>query len=75
MGTSEAADGPGIEDDILGLKAQAVDGKLDHHIHGVGLILWERHPLQEEGQRVSTKDPLPTTPTLPAWTLPAATLL
>ena len=49
MGTSEAADGPGIEDDILGLKAQAVDGKLDHHIHGVGLILWERHPLQEEG--------------------------
>lgn len=50
-GTSEAADGPGIDDDVLGLEAQAVDGKLDHHIHGIGLVLWERHPLQEEGQR------------------------
>lgn len=50
-GTSEAADGPGIEDDVLGLEAQAVDSKLDHHVHGIGLILWEWHPLQEDGQR------------------------
>ncbi|KAL0622740.1 LOW QUALITY PROTEIN: hypothetical protein AAY473_006328, partial [Plecturocebus cupreus] len=60
-GTSEAADGPGIDNDVLGLEAQAVDGKLDHHIHGIGLILWERHPLQEEGQRqgcVTTKGQL-----------------
>lgn len=44
-GTSEATDGPGIDDDVLRLEAQAVDGKLDHHIHGIGLILWERHTL------------------------------
>ncbi|WP_421019225.1 hypothetical protein, partial [Klebsiella pneumoniae] len=24
-----------------GLEAQAVDGKLNHHIHGIGLVLWE----------------------------------
>lgn len=60
-GTSEAADGPGVDDDVLGLEAQAVDGKLDHHIHGIGLILRERHSLQEEGQSqdcVSTKGQL-----------------
>ena len=50
-GTSEASDGPGIEDDVLGLEAQAVDGKLDHHVHGVGLALWEWHPLEKEGPR------------------------
>lgn len=60
-GTSEAADGPGVDDDVLGLEAQAADGKLDHHIHGISLILREWHPLQEEGQSqecVSTKGQL-----------------
>lgn len=49
-GTGETSDGPGVDDNVLGLEAQAVDGKLNYHIHGVGLILWERHPLQEDGQ-------------------------
>lgn len=64
-GTSEAANGPGIEDDVLGLEAQAVDGKLDHHVHGIGFILWEWHPLQKEGHRqewVSTTGKLAPTP-------------
>lgn len=50
-GTSEASNGPGVDDNILGLEAQAVDGKLNYHIHGVGLILWERYPLQEDEQK------------------------
>lgn len=49
-GTGETSDGPGVDDNVLGLEAQAVDGELNYHIHGVGLILWERHPLQEDGQ-------------------------
>lgn len=50
-GTGEASDGPGVDDNILGLEAQAVDGKLNYHIHGIGLILWEWYPLQEDGQK------------------------
>lgn len=49
--TSEASNGPGVDDNVLGLEAQAVDGKLNHHIHGIGLVLWEWYPLQGDGQK------------------------
>lgn len=72
-GTSEASNGPGIEDDVLGLEAQAVDGKLNHHIHGVGLALWERHPLEKEGPKQEGSAPQvnwPAAHTPLEWTLP-----
>lgn len=76
-GTSEATNGPGIDDNVLGLETQAMDGKLDYHIHGVGFILRKWHPLQEEGQRqegITPKASSPATCILLIWTLPTATL-
>lgn len=70
--TSEAANGPGIDDDVLGLEAQAVDGILHHHVHGIGLILREWHTLWEEAQEREHQDLLNSHPYL-ELTLPIST--
>lgn len=73
-GTSEAADGPGVDDDVLGLEAQAVDGKLDHHIHGIGLILpGTALPAGRRAKSGLCQHQRPAHLSLPTWTPPAAT--
>lgn len=48
--TCKPSNGPGIYDNIADLEAQFVYCKLDHYIHGVGLILGERHSLAERSK-------------------------
>lgn len=43
--TCESSNGPGINHNVAQLEAELVNGKLYHHVHGVGLILGERNSL------------------------------
>lgn len=47
-GTCEAPDGPGVHNDVAELEAQLMHCKLDHDVHGVGLVLGERLSLVEQ---------------------------
>lgn len=38
----EAADGPAVDHHVRGREVQAVQRVLDHHVHGVGVVLRER---------------------------------
>lgn len=47
-GTCEASYGPGVHDDVAELEAQLMYCKLDHDVHGIGLVLRERLSLVEQ---------------------------
>lgn len=46
--TCESPYGPGIHHYVTELEAQLVHCKLDHYIHGIGLVLGERYALREK---------------------------
>ena len=49
--TCESPYRPGIYNYVREFEAQLMNCKLDHYVHGIGLILGERHSLKDRGQR------------------------